>query len=352
MAYRLPDPAPLFSWYAREARDLPWRRTKDPYRIWISEIMLQQTRVEAVLPRYENFLDRLPDIESLAAVAEKELLKLWEGLGYYSRARNLSRAAREIVTRHGGVFPRDYAAVRALPGVGDYTAGAIVSFAFDLPYPAVDGNVLRVAARLLDFGGDILLPQNKKILTAAVAAAQPPDRAGLFNQAVMELGATVCLPNAAPRCAACPFAATCAGKAAGREALLPTRHRPAPRKKEEKTVFIFRVGDEIALQKRPDTGLLSGLFEPFSLPGKLTEREAAAFLADKNVAPLHLTPLGEAKHLFTHIEWRLCGFEVLLSEEARAAVLSLSPALFFATRETIDRDFAVPSAYRAYRPYM
>ena len=348
----LPDLSPLFSWYARAARDLPWRRTRDPYRIWISEIMLQQTRVEAVLPRYQNFLDHLPTLQSLADVPAGELLKLWEGLGYYSRARNLARAARVICEKHGGVFPREHAAVRALPGIGDYTAGAILSFAFDLPYPAVDGNVLRVTARLADFDGDILLPENKKRLTAAVAAAQPKNTAALFNQALMELGALVCVPNAAPHCDACPLSGVCAAKRAGRAEKLPIRHRPAPRKKEEKTVLIFRVGDEVAIKKRPLTGLLSGLFEPFVLDGKKSAEEVLSFLAASGISPLHLSPLGEAKHLFTHIEWRLSGYEVLLDDTARAAVLALTDGLFFATREKIDRDFALPSAYAAYRPYI
>ena len=353
MALAFPDLSPILPWYQENKRDLPWRHTRDPYRIWISEIMLQQTRVEAVKGYYERFLDRLPDVASLAAVSDGELMKLWEGLGYYSRARNLKKAAITVCEKHGGVFPREYDEVLALSGIGEYTAGAICSFAFDLPYPAVDGNVLRVAARLLLFEGDVLDPKNKKALTAAVAAAQPPERAADFNQAMIELGATVCLPNGVPKCGECPLAAACAARRAGRACELPVRKKPAPRKIEERTVLILRAGDTVALQKRPETGLLSGLFEPFCLAGRKTLDEVAAYLAKGGLVPLYLTPLGEAKHIFTHIEWHMTGFEVILPPESLETVRkTLGEALFFAPRDEIDKSFAIPSAYRAYRPYM
>ena len=349
----LPDLTPILPWYQANKRDLPWRHTRDPYRIWISEIMLQQTRVEAVKGYYQRFLDRLPDIESLAAVPDDELMKLWEGLGYYSRARNLKKAAVTVCEKHGGAFPQAYEEVLALSGIGEYTAGAICSFAFDLPYPAVDGNVLRVAARLLSFEGDILDPKNKKELTAAVEAAQPAAHAADFNQAMIELGATVCLPNGVPKCESCPLAGVCAARRAGRECELPVRKKPAPRKIEERTVLILRAGDTVALQKRPETGLLSGLFEPFCLAGKRTLAEVAAYLAEKGITPLYLTPLEDAKHIFSHIEWHMIGYEVILSpEDALTVCETLSRDLFFAPRDEIDKGFAIPAAYRAYRPYM
>ena len=353
MALLLPDLSAILPWYRENKRDLPWRHTRDPYRIWISEIMLQQTRVEAVKGYYKRFLDRLPDVAALASVSDEELMKLWEGLGYYSRARNLKKAAITVCEKHGGIFPSTYDEVLALSGIGEYTAGAICSFAFGLPYPAVDGNVLRVAARLLDFDGDILDAKNKKALTAAVAATQPADAAGDFNQAMIELGATVCLPNGTPRCGECPLAARCAARLAGRESALPIRKKPAPRKIEERTVLILRIEDRVAIRKRPDTGLLSGLFEPFCLPARMTLDALSAWLAARGLSPLYLTPLGEAKHIFTHLEWHMTGFEVILSPESAETVLeNLSRDLFFAPRDEIDGAFAIPSAYRAYRAFM
>ena len=350
---KLPDMASLLPWYEENKRDLPWRHTRDPYRIWVSEIMLQQTRVEAVIRYYERFLARLPDAKALAECPEDELLKLWEGLGYYSRVRNMQRAAKCMMTDHGGVFPDTFEGILSLPGIGEYTAGAIASFAFDLPYPAVDGNVLRVAARLAAFEQDILAPASKRLLTAAVAAAQPKHEAATFNQAMIELGATICLPNGTPHCEKCPLCEACAARGRGVEQRLPVRKKPAPRKIEERTVLILRFGDTVALRKRPEKGLLAGLFEPFSYLGTLHERGVCTLLTEAGVAPLRLAPLGEAKHIFTHIEWHMTGFEVILDEESSQTVCEkLDTGLFFAPRDEIDSTFAVPSAYSAYRPFM
>ncbi len=359
-AVRLPDLSPLLPWYRENARDLPWRHTKDPYRIWVSEIMLQQTRVEAVIPYYHRFLAALPDMAALAAAPEAQLLKLWEGLGYYSRVRNMQKAAKTIMTEHGGVFPHTYEEIRALCGIGDYTAGAIGSFAFGLAVPAVDGNVLRVAARLAAYGEDVLSPAAKRALTSAVAAVQPAANAADFNQAMIELGATVCLPNGAPKCDACPLQDRCEAHKQGLEKELPVRRAAAPRRIEEKTVVILREGDRIALRRRPDTGLLAGLFEPPCLAGKLPAGEMRVRLAAWGIEPLYLTPLEESKHIFTHIEWHMVGFEVILPEGALQATANIPSngvenpfaELFLAPREEIDEKYAVPTAYRAYRPYM
>ena len=353
MGMRLPDMTPVLGWYRENARDLPWRHTKDPYRIWVSEIMLQQTRVEAVIRYYERFLARLPDVRALAECPEAELLKLWEGLGYYSRVRNMQKAAKTIMSKHGARFPQNFQEIRALSGIGDYTAGAIASFAFDLPYPAVDGNVLRVAARLLNYDGDILAPASKKALTAAVWEAQPKENAAEYNQAMIELGATVCLPNGAPKCDTCPLFDVCAARKAGREQVLPVRKKPAPRKVEERTVLILRVGDTVALRQRPDTGLLASLFEPFSLSGRLTEGEVREKLTALGIAPLRIAPLGEAKHIFTHLEWHMVGFEVELDEKSAQTVRENAEfGLFFTPSYTLDDIYAIPSAYGAYRPFM
>ena len=353
MELKLPDISPILGWYEENKRDLPWRQTRDPYRIWVSEIMLQQTRVEAVIRYYQRFLSRLPDVSALADCPEEELLKLWEGLGYYSRVRNMQKAARCIMTEHSGVFPDTFEGILTLPGIGEYTAGAIASFAFDLPYPAVDGNVLRVTARLCAFEEDILAPASKKLLTAAVAAAQPRREAATFNQAMIELGATVCLPNGTPRCEKCPLFDKCEARRLGIEQRLPVRKKPTPRKVEQRTVLILRAGDTVALRKRPEKGLLAGLFEPFSTPDALDIRGAEALLADAGIIPLRIAPLGEAKHIFTHIEWHMTGFEVILdAKNAETVCKHLDTGLFFAPRDEIDGSFAVPSAYSAYRPFM
>ena len=290
---QLPDMARILPWYEQNARKLPWRETRDPYCIWVSEIMLQQTRVEAVIRYYQRFLSRLPDVAALAACPEEELMKLWEGLGYYSRVRNMQKAARCIMSAHGGVFPTTFGGILSLSGIGEYTAGAIASFAFDLPYPAVDGNVLRVAARLTAFEQDILAPASKKLLTAAVAAAQPQMQAATFNQAMIELGATVCLPNGAPRCEKCPLFGECRARELGIEQRLPVRKKPAPRRVEKRTVLILRCGDTVALRKRPDKGLLAGLFEPFSVPDALDASGVAELLASVGIFPLRIAPLGD-----------------------------------------------------------
>lgn len=355
----MPDTSPLLPWYRAHARDLPWRKTRDPYRIWVSEIMLQQTRVEAVIRYYYNFLDYLPDTAALAAAPEELLLKLWEGLGYYSRVRNMQKAARTVMERFGGVFPRTYDGIRSLCGIGDYTAGAIASFAFDLPYPAVDGNVLRVASRLLAFGEDIATPAAKAELTRAVAAAQPQNAPALFNQAMMELGATVCLPNGAPKCGECPMAASCAAHRAGQETDFPKKAKKAPRRIEKRTVLLLREGNRLALAKRPPKGLLAGLFEPPCMAGLATAEAVVAAFAAVGIRPLRVAPLGETKHIFTHLEWHMTGFEVILPPGAAKQLESgnippdiLQKSLFFADRADLDTTLALPSAYRAFRAFM
>ena len=354
---QLPDMTPLLSWYEKNKRDLPWRHTRDPYRIWVSEIMLQQTRVEAVIPYYERFLARLPNVAALANCPEEELMKLWEGLGYYSRVRNMQKAAKCIMQDHGGKFPHTYEEIRALCGIGDYTAGAISSFAFDIPAPAVDGNVMRVVARLCAYGEDVLSPAARRTVTEAVRAAQPKNRAADFNQAMIELGAIVCLPNGVPKCGECPLRDACLARAEGCESALPVRKKAAPRKMIPKTVLILREGERVALRRRSDTGLLAGLFEPLSIEGHLSEKDVRAWLGECGIEPLYLTPLENAKHIFTHLEWHMVGFEVILREEDGEKITNIPQngaenPLFFAPREQIDKYYAIPGAYRAYRPYM
>jgi A/G-specific adenine glycosylase len=242
--------AALLSWYDASHRDLPWRRNSDPYRIWVSEIMLQQTRAQTVIPYYQRFLKRFPTVEALAATPEDDLLAVWSGLGYYSRARNLKRAAAAIVAAGG--FPREYDAIRALPGVGDYTAAAIASMAFGLPHAVVDGNVLRVVARVENDSADIGAGRTRERFRGVVQKWLDPERPGEFNQALMELGATVCLPRN-PLCLVCPLTAMCAARQAGTEGQLPVKLRPREPVLIKGTLLVVRRGGEILLKQRPST---------------------------------------------------------------------------------------------------
>lgn len=305
----------LLDWYAANARDLPWRRTTEAYPVWISEVMLQQTRVEAVRGYWTRFLAALPTVRDLAEAEDDRLMKLWEGLGYYSRARNLKRAARQVVERFGGAFPADYAALLSLPGVGEYTAGAVASICFGIPVPAVDGNVLRVMARLADDDADVLDPAVRRAVRARLLACIPPERPGAFNQALMELGATVCTPAGAPRCADCPLHEDCRARAAGREQLLPVRGARRARRVEERTVFVLRgPSGAPAGYRRPAEGLLASLWQLPDAPGLLDAAQAAARLDAWGAEPLGEWRFYERRHLFTHVEWRMrvCALPVAL----------------------------------------
>lgn len=301
-------PGPLLAWYREHARDLPWRRTEDPYHIWVSEIMLQQTRVAAVLGYYARFLEVFPSVEALAAAPEERLMKLWEGLGYYSRARNLQRAAK-AVTEMGG-FPDTYGELLKLPGVGDYTASAIASAAFGRREAAVDGNVLRVVTRITDCHDDILDPRVKKSIRGQMQAVMPerPEEIRIFNQATMELGATVCVPNGPPRCGECPAGAFCLGRIRNTAEVLPVKKPKRARRVEEKTVFLFLRDGRVALRKRPDTGLLAGLWEFPNVEGTLTEETVPAAVSAWGLEPKAWRNKLAAKHIFTHVEWHMTGY--------------------------------------------
>ena len=319
--------SPLLEWYRVCKRDLPWRKARTFYSVLVSELMLQQTRVEAVKERYVQFLQRFPAPEALAGASEDEVLKNWEGLGYYSRARNLHKAAK-IIAEQG--FPKDFAGVRALPGVGDYTAGAICSIALGLPQPAVDGSVLRILSRLYADGANIDEPATRARWSELLRAAYPPET-GDFCEALMELGAIVCVPNGAPLCGECPWAGLCRAHLAGEEERYPVRSEKKARRIVEATVLVLRCGNKYALEKRPAKGLLAGLWQfPFF------EGEAPDFgkvLAEKR-----------AKHIFTHVEWRMQGRLV----QARAEL----PQYVWATADEIRRTYAVPSAFKAFMDWI
>ena len=339
----------LLAWYRVHHRPLPWRETRDPYRIWISEIMLQQTRVEAVKPYFARFLAAAPDPAALAAMEEARLYKLWEGLGYYSRARNLQRAAREIVERHEGVMPRTYEALRALPGIGDYTAGAIASIAYDLRVPAVDGNVLRVLSRLLACGEDISRDATKKAFAAALSPVVPPD-AGDFTQSLIELGATVCVPNGEARCDVCPLAAVCRARAEGKVSDYPVKGEKRPRRIEKKTVLLVRDGKRMLLGKRPERGLLARLYELPNVEGHLSPEEAQDYVRTLGLEPVRITRAEDAKHIFTHIEWHMIAYDVTVSSEFDAFIPT--ERLFLADRAAWEESYAIPSAFSAYTRYL
>jgi len=327
---------PLLAWYDVNKRDLPWRGTGDPYKVWVSEIMLQQTRVAAVTPYYLRWMDELPDVESLADVEESRLMKLWQGLGYYSRARNLQKAAQVIVHELGGRFPDAYEDLLRLPGVGDYTAGAIASIAFGQPVPAVDGNVLRVAARAACMDGDIMDAKVRRMFREVMKAAMPAQRPGAFNQALMDLGATVCLPNGTPLCGACPLAGLCEANRLGIQDRLPVRRKKASRRVEEMTVFLLLREGRAALRQRPEQGLLAGLWEFPHVSGKLDESAAAQALAAWGITPTDWRKKLEAKHVFTHVEWRMTGYLLTVSGSDGGFV--------WVDREGLE-ERAVPSAF-------
>lgn len=333
-------PGPLLAWYRENARDLPWRRTQDPYRIWVSEIMLQQTRVAAVLGYYARFLEAFPTVEALAAAPEERLMKLWEGLGYYSRARNLQKAAKLVAER--GAFPDTYGDLLALPGIGDYTASAIASAAFGRAEAAVDGNVLRVVTRITDCHRDILDPKVKKAVRERVQAVMPEEAADIrvFNQAAMELGATVCVPNGPPRCEACPARDFCLGRIRGTAEILPVKAPKKARRVEDKTVFLLLRNGRVALRKRPDTGLLAGLWEFPNVEGALDEAAAPAAVSAWGLEPREWKNKLAARHIFTHVEWHMTGYTLEVAGDG--------PAEFEWVDTASLETHAVPSAFARY----
>ena len=340
--------APLLAWYDSGRRILPWREEPTPYHVWLSEIMLQQTRVEAVKPYYDRFLQALPDIESLAAADEEKLLKLWEGLGYYNRARNLKKAAQILVSEYGGRMPDDYEIILSLPGIGSYTAGAISSIAFGKAYPAVDGNVLRILARLRTDERDILQAGVKKSVEEELADVMPKDRPGDFNQALMELGAMVCIPNGAPKCDVCPWKELCRARAQGITGEFPKKAGKKPRSIEKKTILVIQDAERVALRKRPEKGLLAGLYEFPSMEGNCEEERVLAYLRELRLLPLRIRALPPAKHVFTHKEWHMTGFLIRVDELADRGGRQEGEGLIFVDPKETRTNYPIPSAFAAY----
>lgn len=365
---------PLLAWFAEHARVLPWRENPAPYRVWVSEIMLQQTRVEAVKPYFERFTRKLPDVQALAECPEDELLKLWEGLGYYNRVRNMQKAAVQVVEEYDGTLPADYERLLKLKGIGHYTAGAIASIAYGIYVPAVDGNVLRVITRAAADDTDIMKQSFRNEVEAALLAMMrgltipkalkkklPGQNVpGALNQALMELGATVCVPNGAPLCGECPWKDVCLAKKEGRIGELPVKSKAKARKIEQRTVLIIRDGEKVAIRKRPDKGLLAGLYELPNVEGELDSEKVLALVKHMQFVPIRIQKLEEAKHIFSHIEWHMSGYAILVEEaglrenagEEEQIWTAEAEKLIFVDAWDARERYAIPSAFAAYAKYM
>ena len=342
---RLKDAAePVMEWYRKNRRDLPWRNTRDAYRIWVSEIMLQQTRVEAVKRYYERFLSELPTVKELAEAPEDRLMKLWEGLGYYNRVRNMQKAARQVMEEYQGEFPHTDDTIRSLAGIGNYTAGAVSSFAFGIPKPAVDGNVLRVLSRILASEEDIMKASVRSRMERAVEEVIPEQNAADFNQGLIELGALVCVPNGEPKCGECPAAGFCLAREKGIQTELPVKAKAKARRIEKRTVLIFRDAQGLAIRKRPDKGLLAGLYELPNVEGHLTRKEASDYGKSIGLTPVRVRKLESAKHIFSHVEWHMTGYEMLVDELEK----NCSAEMIFAKKEELETVYSIPSAFEAY----
>ena len=335
---------PVIQWYRENHRDLPWRNTRDPYRIWVSEIMLQQTRVEAVKRYYERFLSELPTVKELAEVPEDRLMKLWEGLGYYNRVRNMQKAARQVMEEYQGEFPHTYDTIRSLAGIGNYTAGAVSSFAFGIPKPAVDGNVLRVLSRILASEEDIMKACVRSWMERAVEEVIPEQNASDFNQGLIELGALICVPNGDPRCRECPAAGLCLAREKGIQTRLPVKAKAKARRIEKRTILIFRDARGVAIRKRPSRGLLAGLYELPNVEGHLTGRQAADYGKSIGLMPVRVRKLEDAKHIFSHVEWHMIGYEMLVDELEK----SCGAEMIFAKKEELETVYSIPSAFESY----
>ena len=346
---------PLVEWFRKHKRALPWREDPSAYRVWVSEIMLQQTRVEAVKPYYERFLSELPDVSALASVEEDRLLKLWEGLGYYNRARNLKAAACQIMEQYGGRFPSSYEEIRSLKGIGNYTAGAIGSFVYHIPKPAVDGNVLRVVSRLTADEGDIKTAAVRSKVEELIEEIIPKDAPGDFNQGLIELGAIVCVPNGEPKCAACPLEALCKAHKEGREMDFPVKKKAKARRIEKRTVFIFRDNEKVAIRKRPQKGLLAGMYEFPNVEGHLRTEEVIGYAQTAGLTPVRVKRIGTAKHIFSHVEWHMTGYELLVDELEKTSAPNVGQMCvengadgsenIFVKIKQLEEEYAMPSAF-------
>ena len=338
----------VVEWYRTNKRQLPWRENVNAYRVWVSEIMLQQTRVEAVKPYYERFLNEFPTVQELAAADEDKLLKLWEGLGYYNRVKNMQKAAKQVMVDYHGEFPYTYEEIRSLTGIGNYTAGAISAFAYGIPEPAVDGNVLRVISRILSNDEDIMKASVRTKVEDSIREVIPAGAAGDFNQGLIELGALICVPNGMPKCEECPVKEWCLAREENRVMELPVKTKAKARKIEKRTVFIVKDGEKVLIRKRPSKGLLSGLYELPNELGHLEEEEVIAYCKKNNLSPLRLKKLGSGKHIFSHVEWHMEGYAIQLDELEE----NRTEEMLFAEPKEIEKEYPIPSAFEYYMQFL
>lgn len=327
---------PIIQWYQENKRELPWRKEKNPYHIWISEIMLQQTRIEAVKQYYKRFLEELPTIEDLATIKEERLLKLWEGLGYYNRARNLKKAAQTIQEKYQGEMPKKYEELIQLAGIGEYTAGAISSIAYDEKVPAVDGNVLRVVSRVIGSKKDVLESKTKKELTEKLQQIMPK-QAGDFNEGLMELGELICIPNGDPLCAKCPLQEICVANKEGLTGVIPVRNLKIKRKKENITVFLLEHGDKIAIRKRAPKGLLANMYEFPNVNQRINPKDLQKILQEWNLVGKKEEKIGTHHHVFSHIEWDMIGYKI--------QVKSGNQEFIWVKKQEILEQYPIPGAF-------
>ena len=339
---------PLLKWYDKNKRILPWRDKDNAYYTWVSEIMLQQTRVEAVKPYFQRFIQELPDVAALAAAPEERIIKLWEGLGYYSRVRNMQKAAVQVMEEYGGRIPEDFETLLSLKGIGRYTAGAIASIAYGKKVPAVDGNVLRVYARLTENRGDIMKQSVRKSVENDLTEQMSEDRPGDFNQAMMEIGACVCIPNGAPHCEECPLQQICLAYADGTQLQYPNKAKAKERTVEEKTILIIRDAELAALHKRPAKGLLAGMYEFPSMKGYHTAEEVKEYLAENGLQVLRIQPLEDAKHIFSHREWHMKGYLIRVDELAPKREGPDSADWIYIEPSETREKYPIPSAFAVY----
>ncbi|MDO5156599.1 MAG: A/G-specific adenine glycosylase [Eubacteriales bacterium] len=331
---------PLLNWYQINHRQLPWRDEITPYHVWISEIMLQQTRVESVKGYYIRFLDSIPNIEALASVSDEQLLKLWEGLGYYNRAKNLKKAAQMIINQYNGEFPKQFDEVIKLPGIGEYTAGAICSICFDACTPAVDGNVLRVVMRVLNCNDNIDDIKTKRNVRKELISMYETGDCALLTQAFMELGATICIPNGEPKCLQCPIANQCKAYHQKTYQLLPVRNKKKKRKIINMTVFVLHTKDHFGVRKRNSSGLLANLWEFYHVEEHLAPQQALDYITKQGYEPIHIEKEIPYTHIFTHVEWHMVAYYVSCARQ--------TDDLLWISKKRLLSEFALPTAFRVF----
>jgi A/G-specific adenine glycosylase len=330
----------LLSWYDNNKRVLPWRDDPSPYKVWISEIMLQQTKVSTVIPYFNRFIERIKSVNELAEIEEDTLLKLWEGLGYYSRARNLKKAAQEIVQKHNSVLPNNEKELEELKGIGNYTSGAILSIAFNKRYTAVDGNVLRVFARLNNIKDDIKQKEIKASIKEQVKSLLPKNRVGDFNQALMEIGATVCLPNGTPYCEICPLKEMCKAYKKGTQKEIPIKRKKKQTPTKDITVLLVKHRDKYIIEKRPSTGLLANMYQ-FPIVEEHLDIKDIELLHIDNIK--EIKQLNNSKHIFSHLKWNMKAYEITLQNRTNG---------LFASKEEILNKYSIPTAFKEYKKYI